>query len=55
MDAIGYFPKLSKNTMDEIFESGYFKKIEDSWAVKPLMECSKQCGKFDKLGAQFVS
>ena len=55
MDAIGYFPKLSKNTMDEIFESGYFKKIEDMWAVKPLIECSKQCGKFDKLGAQFVN
>lgn len=55
MDAIGYFPNLTKTTMAKIFASGYFKQIEDSWAVKPLMECSKQCGKFDKLGAQFVS
>ncbi len=55
MDVVGMFPNLNKNTMQDIFESGYFKQIEDTWAVKPLMECSKQCGKFDKLGAQFVN
>jgi len=55
MDVIGVFPNLNKNTMKEIFESGYFKQIEDTWAVNPLIECSKQCGKFDKSGAQFVS
>jgi len=55
MDIVGTFPNLNKNTMHDIFESGYFKQIEDTWAVKPLMECSKQCGKFDKLGAQFVN
>jgi MoaA/NifB/PqqE/SkfB family radical SAM enzyme len=55
MDAVGIFPNLNKNTMKEIFDLGYFKTIEDSWASKPLIECSKQCGKFDKLGAQFVS
>jgi MoaA/NifB/PqqE/SkfB family radical SAM enzyme len=55
MDAIGYFPNLNKNTLKEIFDQGYFKQIEDTWAVKPLMECSRQCGKFDKLGAQFVN
>ena len=55
MDAIGVFPNLNKNTMKEIFDSGYFKQIEDTWAVKPLVECSRQCGKFDKLGAQFVN
>jgi MoaA/NifB/PqqE/SkfB family radical SAM enzyme len=54
MDAIGLFPNLHGQTLADIFSSGYFKKIEDTWAVKPLIECSKQCGKFDKLGAQFV-
>ena len=53
MDAVGVFPNLNKSTMKEIFESGYFKQIEDTWAVDPLIECSKQCGKFDKLGSQF--
>lgn len=55
MDAIGMFPSLNENTLEEIFNSGLFKKIEDTWAVKPLIECSKQCGIFDKLGAQFVN
>ena len=53
MDAVGVFPNLNNSTMKEIFESGYFKQIEDTWAVDPLIECSKQCGKFDKLGSQF--
>ena len=53
MDTVGVFPNLNKSTMKEIFESGYFKQIEDTWAVEPLIECSKQCGKFDKLGSQF--
>ena len=55
MDSVGVFPNLNKNTMQEIFDSGYFKTIEDTWVSAPLIECSKQCGKFDKLGAQFVS
>jgi sulfatase maturation enzyme AslB (radical SAM superfamily) len=54
MDSIGNFPNLNKNTIEEIFESGHFKQIEDTWNIKPLIECSKQCGKFDKSGAQFV-
>jgi hypothetical protein len=53
MDAVGVFPNLNNSTMKEILESGYFKQIEDTWAVEPLIECSKQCGKFDKLGSQF--
>ncbi len=53
MDAVGIFPNLHNNTLEEIFKSGYFKIIEDAWSVKPLIECSKQCGSFDKLGAQF--
>lgn len=53
MDNIGVFPNLNLNSLKEIFSSGYFKQIEDTWASKPLTECSKQCGNFDKLGAQF--
>lgn len=53
MDAIGIFPNLNTNSLSEIFANGYFEQIENTWAVKPLTECSKQCGKFDKLGAQF--
>lgn len=53
MDAVGIFPNLNKNTLEDVFHLGYFKQIEDTWAVNPLIECSKQCGKFDKLGAQF--
>jgi hypothetical protein len=55
MDAVGIFPNLNTNTLLDIFTSEYFKKIEDTWAMNPLIECSKQCGKFDKLGAQFVN
>ena len=46
-------PSLKKNTLEEIFSSDYFDRIEATWADKPLRVCSKQCGKFDKLGAQF--
>jgi MoaA/NifB/PqqE/SkfB family radical SAM enzyme len=53
MDTIGELPNLNKNTLKEIFESGYFNQIENTWKDKPLMECSKQCGNFDKLGSQF--
>jgi MoaA/NifB/PqqE/SkfB family radical SAM enzyme len=54
MDAVGEFPNLKNRTMKYIFSTGYFQRIEDTWAVKPLKECSKQCGSFDKLGAQFA-
>ena len=49
--------KFSANfgPLKEIFDSGYFSEIENTWATSPLQECSKQCGKFDKLGAQFES
>jgi MoaA/NifB/PqqE/SkfB family radical SAM enzyme len=53
MDAVGLFPNLHKDSLATIFSSGYFQQIEDTWAHKPLLECSRQCGKFDKLGAQF--
>lgn len=54
MDVIGVFPNLHNQTIAEIFDSGYFQQIEDTWAVKPLIECSKQCGKFDKSREQFA-
>lgn len=53
MDTIGEFPNLNTSSLEDIFNSGYFDKIEATWADKPLLECSKQCGTFDKLGAQF--
>lgn len=53
MDRIGEFPNLNKQSLTEIFESGYFRKIESTWNNDPLKECSKQCGKFDMLGVQF--
>jgi MoaA/NifB/PqqE/SkfB family radical SAM enzyme len=54
MDSIGEFPNLNKKTLKGIFESGFFSRIEDTWD-QPLIECSRQCGKFDKLGEQFVN
>ena len=53
LDTIGYWPNLNNQTLTEIFDSGYFKQIENSWDTCGIKECSKQCGKFDKLGAQF--
>lgn len=55
MERIGVFPNLNKNTLEEIFESNVFRKIEETWTDRPLLECSKQCGLFDKLGEQFES
>lgn len=46
-------PSLHTHTLDEIFDSGYFERIEDTWNCNPLRECSKQCGKIDKFNAQF--
>jgi len=53
MDKIGELPNLNKKTLKGIFESGYFDRIASTWEDDSLMECSKQCGSFDKLGAQF--
>ena len=55
MDRIESFPNLNNNSLQEIFDSGYFNKIEETFTNKPLIECSKQCGKFNKLGEQFAS
>lgn len=53
MDRIGVFPNLNRNSLKEIFDSGYFRKIEETWKNNPLKECAKQCGTFDMLGEQF--
>ena len=54
MDKIGMFPNLMESSIEEIFNSNYFVKIAKTWETDPLLECSKQCGSFDKLGEQFV-
>lgn len=54
IDKIGQFPNLHRQTLQEIFDSAYFEKIESKWSTTGLQECSKQCGSFDKLGVQFV-
>jgi MoaA/NifB/PqqE/SkfB family radical SAM enzyme len=53
MEQIGTFPNLNNMSLENIFDSGYFDSIEKTWLDNPLQECSKQCGIFDKLGAQF--
>lgn len=54
MEKISEFPNLHRETLKEIFDSGFFSKIEAQWGTVGLKECTKQCGSFDKLGAQFV-
>jgi sulfatase maturation enzyme AslB (radical SAM superfamily) len=46
-------PNLKNNTLQEIFNSGYFDKVEATWNKDPLRQCNKQCGKIDKLNEQF--
>lgn len=54
MDKIGQLPNLNQHSVEKIFASGHFDKIAATWNDAPLAECSKQCGSFDKSGAQFV-
>ena len=53
MDKIGWFPNLNNVSLQAIFDSNFFNDIEKTWSNNCLAECSKQCGSFDKLGAQF--
>ena len=55
MDKLGIFPNLHKESLFDIFESNYFNSIQKSWTNSCLETCKKQCGSFDKLGAQFES
>lgn len=54
MDKIGCYPNLFSNTIREVFDSGYFDKIESMWNSCGLRECSKQCGSFNKQKEQYV-
>ena len=53
MKKINKFPNLYKKSLKEIFDSNFFQDIENTWEITPLRECSRLCGEFDKLGAQF--
>jgi MoaA/NifB/PqqE/SkfB family radical SAM enzyme len=46
-------PNLNSSTFNEIFDSNFFNKIEESWDNNPLRQCSRQCGKVDKFNEQF--
>jgi MoaA/NifB/PqqE/SkfB family radical SAM enzyme len=50
---IGKFYSLKENTLQEIFDSKVFEKIEETWSSDPLTECSKQCGSYDRFNSQF--
>lgn len=54
MDKIDQFHNLHKATLQEIFETDYFKKITETWdSDSPLLACAKNCGKVDRLNEQF--
>ena len=53
MIKIKEYPNLHKYSFAEIFNNGFFNKISSCWNSTGLKECSKQCGSFDKLNAQF--
>lgn len=56
MDVVGTYPNLNNQTLEEIFNSDYFNRIESTWNTSSCLHtCKKQCGSFDKLGAQFES
>jgi len=55
MDKIDMLPNLNSQSLEDMFNSNYFNLIEQTWDKEPLLECSKQCGKFDKLNAQFIN
>lgn len=53
LDRIFSMYSLKENSLEKIFKSDYFTKIESTWNENPLRECSKQCGQIDKFYAQF--
>ena len=55
MNFVGAIPNLNSQSLEEIFNSHYFEDIQRTWGSSMATECTKQCGKFDKLGAQFVN
>lgn len=54
MDKIREMPNLNEYTLDEIFSSGYFQTISDTWNTDScLKKCSQQCGIINKRDIQF--
>lgn len=54
VDLFENYLNLQKLTLEEIFEQGIFRKIENTWAsCSPLKECTRQCGKVDRFNEQF--
>lgn len=41
-------PNLHRQTLKEIFDSLYFRKIQSTWSKDPLTVCSRTCGKKEK-------
>ena len=54
MTKVNTIPNLQKQSLKEIFDSGFFNKISSCWTTTGLKECSRQCGTFDKLNEQFI-
>jgi len=54
MIKVNSIPNLYKQSLEEIFNSGFFSKISSCWTTTGLKECSRQCGTFDKLNKQFT-
>lgn len=42
---IDMYPNLHKQSLEEIFDSLYFNKIENTWKRDPLLACFNECGK----------
>jgi sulfatase maturation enzyme AslB (radical SAM superfamily) len=53
MEKITEIKHLQNDSLQQIFDSGYFKKIQDDWSCNPLRECKKQCGEVDRFNEQF--
>lgn len=54
MTKVKQMPNLHLLSLKEIFDTGYFEKVERCWSSNGLKECSKQCGHFDKHAEQYV-
>lgn len=53
MDTIGEYFNLHEMTLEEIFKSGFFDNVKNTWESCSLKECARQCGSFNRLKAQF--
>lgn len=53
IEKIGRFPNLKNQSLEEIFDCGFFSNIQKCWGSTGLKECSKQCGSFDKQREQY--